>query len=417
MEGSVQAPQMLAMQPELPLVMHLLYRLDFGGLETVLAECVNRMPAERYRHAIVCLADYTQFSEKITRPDVAIIALHKAPGLGLGTHWKFWKLVRQLRPAILHTYNLSAIEYAFTAAIAGVPICVHAEHGRDLSDLHGKNRKHNLLRRLMIPFIDCFIPVSQDLKQWLSEAVRVPTDKNLVINNGVDTARFQPRSLLQQAIPQQATTQQPIKHQQAAPKEFVIGTVGRIQNIKNHQGLVLAFLRLLELLPQYREQLVLTIVGDGPLMTQLQAQVAACGAAERIRLLGARSDIAELMAGFDVFILPSFNEGTPITLLEAMASALPIIASNVGGIPDVMQSHPCGVLVSPTDYEAMAAAMAAYFNDRQLAQAHGAAGRETIEQHYSINAMITHYTALYDALCLRKLRLSPSRKTLPSCAE
>jgi len=398
MQGTGKSPA----TPELPLVMHLLYRLDFGGLETILAECVNRMPAERYRHVIVCLADYTKFSEKITRPGVAIIALHKPPGLGLGAHWKFWKLVRELHPAILHTYNISAVEYAFTAAMAGVPICVHAEHGRDLSDLHGKNRKHNLLRRWMTPFIDCFIPVSQDLRQWLGETVGVPADKNLVINNGVDTSRFQPRGPQPEA---------------ASRKEFVIGTVGRIQNIKNHKGLVLAFLRLLELLPTHREQLVLTIAGDGPLMADLQAQVATCGAADRIRLLGARSDIAELMTGFDVFILPSFNEGTPITLLEAMASGLPVIASRVGGIPDVVQDHQSGVLVSPTDHEAMAAALAGYFDDRQLARTHGAAGREIIQKNYSIDAMIKNYTALYDALCLRKLRLSPPRKTLPSCAE
>ncbi|MES2831348.1 MAG: TIGR03088 family PEP-CTERM/XrtA system glycosyltransferase [Pseudomonadota bacterium] len=398
--------------PELPLVMHLLYRLDFGGLETVLAECVNRMPADRYRHAIVCLADYTAFSEKITRPGVAIIALHKPPGLGLGAHWKLWKLVRELRPTILHTYNISAVEYAFTASMAGVPICVHAEHGRDLSDLHGKNRKHNLLRRWMTPYIDCFIPVSQDLKHWLRETVGIPTDKNLVINNGVDTSNFRPRT-------DTATDAHVRTHavEAAAQKEFIVGTVGRIQNIKNHKGLVSAFLRLLALLPAYREQLVLTIVGDGPLMAELRTQVEASGATDRIRLLGARSDIADLMSTFDVFVLPSFNEGTPITLLEAMASGLPVIASRVGGIPDVVQDHESGMLVSATDHEAIAAALAGYFNDRQLARSHGMAGREVIEKNYSINAMITNYMALYDALCLRKLRLSSSRKVLPSCAE
>jgi len=391
---------------ELPLVMHLLYRLDFGGLETVLAECINRMPTHRYRHVIVCLADYTKFSEKITKKGVELYALHKPPGLGLGAHWKLWKLARRLRPTILHTYNIAAVEYALTAAMAGVPICVHAEHGRDLSDLHGKNRKHNLLRRWMTPFIDCFIPVSEDLRQWLGEAVGVPADKNLVINNGVDTNHFQPRHGVTPPV-----------DGLVKPKEFVVGTVGRIQNIKNHKGLVVAFMRLLELLPAHRNQLVLTIAGDGPLMAELQAQVAACGAADRIRLLGARSDIAEVMAGFDVFILPSFNEGTPITLLEAMASGLPVIASRVGGIPDVVQDQSSGILVEPTDHEAMAVALAAYFNNPQLAHAHGTVGRAVIEKNYSITAMITNYMALYDALCLRKLRFPPPKKSLPPCAE
>src|SRR6476661_5862864 len=130
-----------------PLVVHLIYRFDFGGLETLVAECINRMPADSYRHAIVCLTGYTDFARKISRPDVQLIALNKPPGLAPGIHWKLWKLLRRLRPAVLHSYNLAAIEYAFTAALAGVPVRVHAEHGRDAADPQGLNRKHNMLRR------------------------------------------------------------------------------------------------------------------------------------------------------------------------------------------------------------------------------------------------------------------------------
>ncbi|MEO8837746.1 MAG: glycosyl transferase group 1 protein, partial [Herbaspirillum sp.] len=94
-----------------PLIVHLIYRLDFGGLESLLVQCINRLPANKYRHAIVCLTEYTIFSEKITKPDVPIFALHKKPGLGLGMHIAIWQLLRKLKPAILHTYNLSTIEY------------------------------------------------------------------------------------------------------------------------------------------------------------------------------------------------------------------------------------------------------------------------------------------------------------------
>ena len=217
----------------LPLVVHLIYRLDFGGLETLLAECVNRMPADKYRHAIVCLTDYTEFAKKITKPGVEIFALHKPPGLGLETHLKIWKLLRKLRPTILHTYNLSAIEYTVVATLAGVPIRIHAEHGRDASDTDGKNRKHNLLRRLLIPFIDYFVPVSGDLQHWLKTTIGVPDAKNLLVNNGVDTENFGPNK--------HPTQEQPW----AVPAgSFVIGTVGRIQDIKNHQCLIDAFRQL-----------------------------------------------------------------------------------------------------------------------------------------------------------------------------
>ncbi|MES2103859.1 MAG: TIGR03088 family PEP-CTERM/XrtA system glycosyltransferase [Pseudomonadota bacterium] len=375
---------------QLPLVMHLVYRLDFGGLETVLAECVNRMPADKYRHAIVCLTDYTVFSKKITKAGVAIHALHKPAGLGLGTHLKLWKLLRRLRPTILHSYNLAAIEYSFTAAMAGVPVRIHAEHGRDLSDPEGKNPRHNLLRRLLIPFIDRYVPVSRDLRQWLRDAIRVPDAKNLLINNGVDTEHFHPAG----AGPAAAATDQGY---------FVVGTVGRVQDIKNHKGLVLAFQRMLELLPEHKDKLRLHIVGDGPLMPQLQAQVEAVGLAGQVWLPGARSDIAELMRGFSVFVLPSFAEGTPVTLLEAMSCGLPVIASGVGGIPDVVDDGHSGVLVAATDHEAIAAQLATYYRQPVLRAQHGAAGRLLVEKNYSISAMLHNYMKLYDALCQAKL--------------
>ncbi|MES2072234.1 MAG: TIGR03088 family PEP-CTERM/XrtA system glycosyltransferase [Pseudomonadota bacterium] len=388
----------------LPLVVHLVYRLDFGGLETVLAECVNRMPADKYRHAIVCLTDYTAFSQKITQPGVPIYALHKPAGLGLGTHLKLWKLLRQLAPAILHTYNLAAIEYAFTATVAGVPVRIHAEHGRDLSDPQGKNPKHNLLRRLLIPFIDCYVPVSRDLRQWLKDVIRVPEAKNQLINNGVDTGHFCPaRPGPALAGPADAATAGP----------FVVGTVGRIQDIKNHQGLVVAFQRLLELMPGHRAQLRLHIIGDGPLMPQLKAQVEAAGLAGQVWLPGSRSDIAELMRGFSVFVLPSFAEGTPVTLLEAMSSGLPVIASGVGGIPDVVDDQHTGILVTATDHAAIASALALYFQQPILTAQHGAAGRRLVEQNYSIAAMLQNYTRLYDSLCQTKIK--PGRAE--SCAE
>ena len=401
MDSALQGSSDPALQL-LPLVVHLVYRLDFGGLETVLAECVNRIPSTKYRHAIVCLTDYTAFADKITQPGVQIFALHKAPGLGLGTHAAFWKLMRQLRPTILHTYNLSAIEYVFTATFAGVPVRIHAEHGRDLSDPEGKNRKHNMLRRLLIPFIDCFVPVSRDLRQWLTNAIGVPDAKNLLINNGVDTEQFRA---------------QPASSPTEAPAEFVVGTVGRIQDVKNQKGLVDAFARLLTLLPQERDKLRLHIVGDGPLMPQIRAQVEAAGIADRVWLAGARTDIAELMRGFSVFALPSFAEGTPVTLLEAMASSLPVVSSRVGGIPEVVTDE-SGMLTAATDIEAIATALLQYRQQPELAARHGAAGRRTIERHYSIAAMLTDYTRLYDTLSTAKaVAPSPARKKTPSCVE
>ena len=371
-----------------PLVVHLIYRFDFGGLETLVAECINRMPAQQYRHAVVCLTGYTEFSRKISRPDVEIIALDKPPGLGLATHFKLWKLLRRLKPAVLHSYNLAAVEYACTAALAGVPVRVHAEHGRDASDPHGLNRKHNLLRRGVTPFIDRYVPVSDDLQRWLRQVVGVPDAKTLMIANGVDTERFRPSQRASQR------------------DEFVIGTVGRIQDVKNQSGLIDAFILLRAMLPGHRDRLRLSIVGDGPLLGMITEKVRAAGLQDVVRLPGSRTDIAELLSGFDVFALPSIAEGTPVTILEAMACGLPVVASRVGGIPEVVEQHATGLLVPPSDASSLAEALAVYVQDPQLAERHGAAGRVRVERSNSIAAMVAGYAGLYDTLRASKTNTS-----------
>ena len=373
-----------------PLVVHLTYALDVGGLETLLVECINRMPAEKYRHALVCLTSYSAFAGKITQPGVELYALHKPPGNSLRIHAGFWKLMRRLRPTILHTYNLAAMEYCFTAACAGVPVRVHAEHGRDAADPQGLNPRHNFLRRRLAPFIDRYVPVSDDLQRWLGEVVGIAPAKTLLIKNGVDTERFAARPDACGASPWRAD-------------DIVIGTVARVQDIKNHRGLVQAFELLRARLPAQRERLRLSILGDGPLLGALKAQVAEAGLDEVVWLPGARADVAELLHSFDIFTLPSLAEGTPVSLLEAMACALPVVASRVGGIPEVVRDGEHGTLV-PVDTEALAQALARYVQDPQLAARHGQAARARIEQKYSMAAMLAAYTGLYDSLCGRKLR-------------
>lgn len=379
-----------------PLVVHLVYSLDVGGLETLLVDCINRLPPEKYRHAVVCLTRYSDFAKRITQSGVELFALGKPPGNGAQVHVDFWKLMRRLRPAILHTYNLAAMEFCFTAALAGVPVRIHAEHGRDASDPQGLNPKHNFLRRRLAPFIDRYIPVSDDLQRWLADVVRIPAAKNHLIKNGVDTERYAPRA--------DATTAAPW-----GPDDIVIGAVARVQDVKNHRSLVAAFALLRERLPALRARLKLTIVGDGPLLGAIREQVAQAGLQDAVWLPGARADVAELLHGFDVFALPSLAEGTPVSLLEAMACGLPSVCSNVGGIPEVVVDGVHGLLV-PVEVDALAEALARYVQDPALMVRHGAAARARIEEKYSMDAMLRAYMALYDGLLARK---APARLHRP----
>lgn len=388
--ASPGAPGASGLPDQRPLIVHLIYSLDVGGLETLLVDCINRMPAERYRHALVCLTQYTDFAQRITQPGVQLFALNKPPGKALHIHWELWKLLRKLKPTVLHTYNLSTLEYAPAAMLAGTPVRIHAEHGRDARDPQGLNAKHNLLRRLMTPFVDRYVTVSADLARWLDQVVHIPSAKAQLINNGVDTEIYRHEPFQGGASPW-------------GPEHFVIGTVARIQDVKHHKGLVDGFIALRALLPEQQHRLRLSIVGDGPLLPVLRAQVAAAGLQDVAWLPGARNDIATVLHGFSLFTLPSLAEGTPVSLLEAMACALPVVVSDVGGMPEVVNEGVHGALVPVADAAALGAALARYAMAPEMCRQHGAAGRQRVIQRYSMAAMLDAYLALYDELCRQKL--------------
>lgn len=389
--------------PAVPLVVHLIYKLDFGGLENMLVQRINRMPAGAYRHAVVALTEITDFASKISKPGVGLYQLHKQPGSSPGTHLALWKLLRRLRPAVLHTYNLSAIEYAPAALLAGVPVRINGAHGREVSDPDGLNPRHRLLRRLMLPFYDCCYGNSADLVAWNRTVIGVPEHKSRLLGNGIDTDRFQPSS------------RDPLLAASGfAADSIVIGTVGRVQAVKGHAGLVDAFLALRSMAPAQAARLRLAVIGDGPQLAQLRAKVEQAGLQAQVWLPGARSDIAELLGGVDVFAMSSLAEGTPGSALEAMACALPVVGTRVGGLPEVIEEGSTGALVPPADARAMAGALMRYIASPELARAHGDAGRQRVLRLYNMNAMVAAYQGLYDNLCERKTQF---RKQEKSCVE
>ena len=391
--------------PAVPLVVHLIYRLDCGGLENLLVERINRMAPQCYRHAIVCLTGYTAFARRIGRPDVTLHALDKPAGAAPGTHLHLWRLLRRLQPAILHTYNLSALEYAPAALLAGVPIRINGAHGRDAADPLGRNPRHRLLRRLMLPFYDHCYSNSADLLTWARTEIGVPVHKSRLLPNGIDTDRYRP--------PRAGDPAGPL-HRYFGAGMLVIGSVGRIEAVKDHASLVRAFALLVARRPDLAPRLRLAIVGDGPLLPALRAQVAVAQLAHCVWLPGARADVAELLRELAVFALPSLAEGTPGAALEAMASGLAVVGSAVGGVGEVVADGATGLLVPAADSHALAAALERYADAPALLARHGAAARARVLQHYAMDAMVAAYQALYDELCERKFTL---RKRNPSCAE
>lgn len=370
-----------------PLIVHIIYRLDIGGLENGLVNLINRMPPERYRHAIICLTDHSSFRSRIQRNDVACYALNKRAGKDLWMFWRLFKLLRQLKPAIVHTRNLATLDCVLPAALAGVRCRVHGEHGRDVEDVDGSSLKLQRFRRFFKPFVSCYIPLSRDLEAYLREKIGVLPEKMTQIYNGVDSDKFRLPSGGREALPIADF---------AGPDSIVVGTVGRMQTVKDQLTLVRAFLQVLKTVPDARKHLRLVLVGEGPLRVEAEKMLAQEDALQLAWLAGARHDIPELLRGLDVFVLPSLAEGISNTILEAMATGLPVVATRVGGNPELVEDGVTGTLVPAADPTTMAAAIADYFLDAGKRHRHGMAARATVERKYSMDAMVAAYMGVYD---------------------
>jgi len=382
-----------------PLIVHVVFSFEVGGLENGVVNLINCLPPEHFRHAVVALTQVTDFRQRIARDDVHFIALNKAPGHTVWLYPRLFRLFRELRPAIVHSRNLAALEVVVPAAAAGVRVRIHGEHGRDVGDLDGSNRKYQWLRRLYSPFVTHFIALSRDLEQYLIYRVGVRSSKVTQIYNGVDTLRFRSGG------GRQSISGCPF----AAPEHWLVGTVGRMQTVKNQTGLAQAFIRTLTAFPQLRSRLRLVMIGDGPLRGQVQDLLEQAGVAELAWLPGARNDVAAILRGLDCFVLPSLAEGVSNTILEAMASGLPVIATDVGGNGELIENGVTGILVPVADCERMAETIAALAQDPLRARALGAAGRARVERCFSMSAMSRSYGQLYERLLSSRTGVSAAK--------
>lgn len=373
-----------------PLIAHVLYRLQVGGLENGVVNLVNRMPSDRFRHAIVCLSESTDFRKRIQRDDVAVYEIHKREGQDPGSWRRLFSLFRRIRPAVVHTRNIGCLEAQIPAWLARVPCRVHSEHGWDLSDPDGSNRTYRWWRRLHSPLVQRFIALSREIEHYLVERVGIAARKVTRIYNGVDSERFHPGT--GDALPRGF----------AAQHDIVFGTVGRMHGVKDQLNLCDAFIEACRRHPELCGRLRLVMVGDGPLRATCLQHLQQAGLQDQAWLPGSRDDIPELMRCFDVFVLPSQAEGISNTILEAMASGLPVIATDVGGNRELVDATHSGDLVPPADPGALADRIAALASDGELRAAYGKAGYRRVAQHFSMQGMTGAYADVYQQLLERR---------------
>jgi sugar transferase (PEP-CTERM/EpsH1 system associated) len=325
----------------------------------------------------------------LTRADVAVYELHKREGQDWHSFVALYRLLKKLQPSIVHTRNLAAIEYQIAAFCAGVPGRVHGEHGWDVFDPNGTNVKYQWVRRVLKRFIHRFIPLSRHLESYLLDKVHVTPRKIRRIINGVDTRIFYPRTGARQTLdgcPFALTDD-----------ELVIGTIGRMHGVKDQITLVKAFILACQGAEADSRHLRLVIIGDGPLRAEAVALLEAAGVAGQAWLPGARDDVAEINRRLDVFVLPSQAEGISNTILEAMASGLPVLATAVGGNPELVVDGVTGRLTPANNAEVMAAHLLAYSHDAQMRHEQGRQGYQRVQEHFSLAAMVANYQAVYDS--------------------
>jgi sugar transferase (PEP-CTERM/EpsH1 system associated) len=271
--------------------------------------------------------------------------------------------------------------------MAGVRSLVHGEHGLDMIELDGHNLKYNTVRRLSRLVVDHYLTVSQDLADWLVRDIGVDRPRLTTIYNGVDTQRFSPgpgAGVLPDGF--------------VPPGGFVVGTIGRMETVKDQSTLAAAFCHMIEARPELRQRLRLVIVGDGSLRRSVLDQLAKQNAVKLAWLPGFRSDAPALLRAFDVFVLPSRREGISNTLLEAMATAKPVVATAVGGNSEIVVDSVTGQLVQPSDPAALAERLLAYIDDPRRLELEGRAGLARVHERFSLEVMIERYQAIYDDL-------------------
>ena len=370
---------------EAQLVVHILFRLDYGGLENGIVNVVNSLTDGTFRHAVIALTEASEFRKRL-RDDVGVYALNKKEGKDVRVYLRLYRLLRRLKPHIVHTRNLGTLECAVVAFLAGVPLRIHGEHGWDVADPDGTRLKYRLMRRVISVFIHRIVAVSEDLRRWLLDDIGISRRKVRQIYNGVDISRFRPEKAA--LIPDAPGWLQ-------GSGRVVVGSVTRFSRIKDPLNLVQAYIEIDKRRPANAAPVYLVMVGDGEMRKDAVDMLAAAGLADRAWLPGSRDDIANVLRAMDVFVLGSFREGVSNTILEAMATGLPIVATRTGGNGELILDGVTGTLVQPADPDAIVGALMPYVDNGALRSDHGDAARARAVDRFSMSTMIENYRILY----------------------
>lgn len=359
-------------------VVHLVSTLNMGGLEKVVYDLTRLADRDQFDVRVVCLGEVGALERMYADIDVPVTELRV---LGNGILPSIRALVRVLRrnpPDVLHTHNPSPhIAGAVAARCVGTKVVVHTKHGRNYPDEFRKVWAN----RIATWFSDQVVAVSQDSADVATKIERVASKKVLTIRNGIDLDRFSNVSSNAYRSPLRA-----------------IHVARLMYPTKDQKTLLRATRLVVDQEPQFQ----LEIVGDGPHRDEIEQLCDELNLRENVRFLGFRDNVQHYLAEAGLFVLSSLTEGLSLTLLEAMAMGLPIVATHVGGNPEVVDDGTTGLLVPPQSPRAMADAIVSLIRDPNRMIRMGLAGRARVEERFDLRKVIASYESLYMKLLIAK---------------
>ncbi|MGY0196283.1 glycosyltransferase [Leptothrix sp. BB-4] len=369
-------------------LLHIVESLDRGGLERVVCDLAAEQFRRGHQVEVLCLFTRGEFAEELAATGVRVHQAGKRQGLDWATLATLRRTVRAGGHELIHTHNPVANYYAALAELTSwrsLPI-VNTRH--NMGARNPKDRREKLFR-LSVARTAKVAMVSQQVSQKFIDTGVVPASKAAVVMNGIPLQRYHVADAAQRAAARAAL---------GLPADaLVIGTVGRLVGVKNHALLLQAVAPLKARHPG----LVVAMIGDGPLRGELAALAQSLSLGDAVCFIGERPDVPQVIGAYDVFAMPSLSEGHSIALLEAASSGLAIVATAVGGNPEIVQDGRNGLLVPSQDAPALTAALDRLLGDATLRARLGGAARQWAVDEVSLDAMTDRYEALYRAATRR----------------
>ncbi len=361
----LRSPILASRNGERRRVVHVVGQLDMGGMEKLLVEFARHANRDRYELIFLTLSDSGAAADEIRRLGWQVIDLQTKPGLSLRLFVRLARIFRGLKADIVHTHNTRPLIYAGPAArLAGIRRVVHTRHGQRF----GASWRETFAFRLAARTTRWFVCVSEDSAR-ISAEEGISQSRIRSQWNGIDLDRFR----------------------QCAPVNGPVVSVGRLSPEKDFATLIRATAIAVRDSPDFR----LEIAGDGPCATELKQLVTELQLDSNVQFLGRVENVPELLSGASVFALSSQTEGISLTILEAMASGLPVVATLVGGNPEVIVDGETGLLAPPGDPPALADALLQLWRDPNRRRVLGSAGRKRVENYFDVRKMVVAYEQLY----------------------